>query len=283
MFLSCRRSRRFGGPNGGDFGGAKDTFCLTDEGKELAALLSQQQQQAVQQGGPQAAAAAADADEDYEEYGSDSDGGADEPFHPYAAAAGNGGGAGASPAFAGRGRRVGGGAAASGRGGTQRGPTQANRGGILCDWEDDIGGLFGPGEDAGYDSDSSPAAAAAAAASTRRSAAGVPAAAAGGAATAMPARRTSAAAAAGSPAARRQLLPKVKVSERLLPLCPKDKCAECDTLRSFKDGEVPMMQIAGLSKAKQQHVKQVAGWLAAPEGGGHVLSVSDGPGAWVLL
>jgi hypothetical protein len=42
-----------------------------------------------------------------------------------------------------------------------------------------------------------------------------------------------------------------------------------------------MLHIAGLSKAKQQHVRQVAGWLAAPEGGGHVLSVTDGPGAWM--
>jgi hypothetical protein len=57
----------------------------------------------------------------------------------------------------------------------------------------------------------------------------------------MPARRTSAAA-AGSPAARRQLLPKVKASERLLPLCQEGACAECDTLRSFKDGQVGINQ-----------------------------------------
>jgi hypothetical protein len=43
-----------------------------------------------------------------------------------------------------------------------------------------------------------------------------------------------------------------------------------------------MLHIAGLSKAKQQHVRQVVGWLAAPEGGGHVLSVTDGPGAWLV-
>lgn len=74
----------------------------------------------------------------------------------------------------------------------------------------------------------------------------------------------------------------MKASERPLPLCPDDKgCAECDCLRDFMEGGssgAAVLHMANLSKAKQQHVKQVVGWLAAPEGGGHQLSVNVGPG-----
>jgi hypothetical protein len=87
----------------------------------------------------------------------------------------------------------------------------------------------------------------------------------------------------GSPAAgsarRQQLLPRVKASERQLPLCAADKkCDLCETLRGFVGGSLAQMYLAGLGKAKQQHVRQVVGWLAAPEGGGHALSITDGPG-----
>jgi hypothetical protein len=292
-YVPCRLSRRIGGPNGGRWGGAQDRFRLTDEGKELAAALSQQEYQSRQPGQPRlqhpqqaragvpagAAAAAAAAGGGVTGFCDLQDSGDEQPFEqlmrgsPAAAAA--------APAFVGRGRRLGGtpAAAAAGggggtraRGGRQAGPTQADRVGLLMSWEDDWGADPATAMGAPIPGLNAAAAAAAAGAARRRSAAA--AAAAGG---------EGGSAADGAPTtgtARRQLLPRVKASERLLPLCAADKsCDTCEALRDFTGGSLPQMMLANLSKVKQQHVRQVAGWMAAPEGGGHALSISDGPGA----
>lgn len=71
----------------------------------------------------------------------------------------------------------------------------------------------------------------------------------------------------------------MKASERGLPLCGQEKgCASCDALRDFVSGPAPRLQLGCLSKVKQQHVRQVVAWLAAPEGGEHGLTVTEAPG-----
>jgi hypothetical protein len=44
-----------------------------------------------------------------------------------------------------------------------------------------------------------------------------------------------------------------------------------------------MLHLANLNKTKDQHVRQVVRWLAAPEGGQHCLTVEKGPGALAVV
>ena len=78
-------------------------------------------------------------------------------------------------------------------------------------------------------------------------------------------------------------MPRVKASERPLPLCPEAKsCEDCSNLRRFVcDSSSGTLHFANLSKARQQHVQQVVLWLSAPEGGQHKLTVNLGPGMGV--
>jgi hypothetical protein len=104
-----RLSRRFGGPGGGTWGGAKDRFSLTDEGKALAAVLSMQLDDTqgtglrLPQQGTQAgrAAAAAAGRGGFAEDGDDADSGDDaDPFGQFASGAGFLAGAWHTPAAA---------------------------------------------------------------------------------------------------------------------------------------------------------------------------------------